>query len=68
MAVVSAPAETKGKESVATLLNRRVADGLDRAVEKAEKKGWSPNYLDYLGADAQANEAYYAARAAYCAD
>ena len=69
VAAVSAPAETKDGESVATLLNRQVAEGLDRAVAKAQKKGWAPSVFDYKTADGALDEdAWNAAYDAYEAD
>ena len=70
VAVVSAPAETKGGESVATLFNRRVAEALTAAKAKAENKGWYPNASDYLKADGSDvdDDAFEAAVRAYRAD
>ena len=57
-AVVSAPATSKGV-SVATLLNEKVAESLSRAVDKAEKCGWMPNWNGFRGADGKFDRAAY---------
>ena len=41
-AVVSAPAESKTKGNVATVLNKGVAEGLKESVANAEKENWPP--------------------------
>ena len=67
--MVSAPAVTKGDESVTTLLNREVAGALERAAAKAAKKGWLPISADYTKADGKRDkDAYMAALRAYSAD
>ena len=70
MAVVSAPAETKGDESVTTLLNREVAGALEEAAARAAKKGWMPNlHDDEFDIDGKLDgDAYVAAMEAYIAD
>ena len=42
VAVVSAPAESKTKGNVATVLNKGVAEGLKESVANAEKEDWPP--------------------------
>ena len=69
VAMVSAPAETKGGESVTTLLNREVAGALEEAAARAAKKGWQPNSEDYTKADGNLDwDAYGAAMEASMAD
>ena len=69
VAMVSAPAVTKGDESVTTLLNREVAGALEEVAAMAAKNGWLPNSEDYRKADGAIDyDAFDEAYGAYIAD